>query len=587
MSFTMHGVGVSRGIVIGRVHLLERNQLEVTEYAIPREQVNTEILRLQNAITAARLQLRTVREHIPRGAAADVAAFIDTHLMMLEDSSLTQEPVRLIAELRCNAEWALKLQRDALVAVFDEMEDPYLRSRRDDVDHVVNRIQRILLNHGPLRHETPDERLKDCIILSDDLTPADTVLLQHHGIAAFITEYGGPTSHTAILARSLGIPAIVGLHQARRYIRDEEQVVVDGTQGVVVVDPDDALLAYYREGQEQERRYFAELIKLKEAPAITADGVAVELHANIELPSDFEAVRRVGAKGVGLYRTEYLFMNREAPPDEAEQYENYREMISQLNGIPVTIRTLDLGADKAVNGGNQDRPLAANPALGLRAVRLCLKDAALFRPQLRAILRASASGPVRLLIPMLSMVQEVEQVLGMLREIREEFDRHGVAHDRNMPVGGMIEVPAAAVCADVFARQLDFLSIGTNDLIQYTMAIDRVNDEVNYLYEPLHPGVLRLIRATIQAGEQYGKPVGLCGEMASDPRYVRLLLALGLREFSVHPAALLEVKHIIQQTNLKSLAGLSARVLGCATGAEIAALLNDINSPPVVSGVAA
>lgn len=578
MSFTMHGVGVSRGIIIGRVHLLERNRLEVTEYTIPRERVNTEILRLQNAITAARLQLRTVREHIPGGAAADMAAFIDTHLMMLEDSSLTQEPVRLIAELRCNAEWALKLQRDALVAVFDEMEDPYLRSRRDDIDHVVNRIQRILLNHGPLKHETPDVRLKDCIILADDLTPADTVLLQHHGIAAFITEYGGPTSHTAILARSIGIPAIVGVHQARRYIRDEEQIIVDGTQGVAIVDPDEALLGYYRQGQEGERRYFAELIKLKEAPAVTADGVSIELHANIELPSDFDAVRRVGAKGVGLYRTEYLFMNRETPPDELEQYENYCTVLTQLNGIPVTIRTLDLGADKAVNGGGPpDRPVAANPALGLRAVRLCLKDAALFRPQLRAILRASALGPVRMLIPMLSMVQEIEQVLSMLREIREEFDRHDIAYDRNMPVGGMIEVPAAAVCADVFARQLDFLSIGTNDLIQYTMAIDRVNDEVNYLYEPLHPGVLRLIRTTIQAGETYGKPVALCGEMAGDARYVRLLLALGLRGFSVHPAALLEVKHIIQQTDLQSLAELSARVLNCATGAEIATILAGIN----------
>jgi phosphotransferase system enzyme I (PtsI) len=577
MSFTMHGVGVSRGIIIGRVHLLEHNQLEVTEYAIPHGQVNTEILRLQNAITAARLQLRAVREHIPRGAEADVAAFIDMHLMMLEDSTLTQEPVRLIAELHCNAEWALKLQRDALVAMFDEMEDAYLRSRRDDVDHVVNRIQRILLNHGPLKHETQAERLKERIVLADDLTPADTVLLQHHGIAAFITECGGPTSHTAILARSLGIPAIVSLHQACRYIRDEEQIIVDGAQGVAIVDPDETLLAYYRQGQEREQRYLAELIKLKETPAVTADGVDIELHANIELPSDFDAVRRVGARGVGLYRTEYLFMNREVPPDEEEQYENYHELITRLNGIPITIRTLDLGADKAANGGHPDRPVAANPALGLRAVRLCLKDAALFRPQLRAILRASVLGPVRLLIPMLSMVQEIEQVLSMLGEIREDFDRHGIAYDRNMPVGGMIEVPAAAVCADVFARQLDFLSIGTNDLIQYTMAIDRVNDEVNYLYEPLHPGVLRLIRTTIQAGEVHGKPVALCGEMAGDARYVRLLLALGLRGFSVHPAALLEVKHIIQQTNLQSLAGLSTRVLDCATGAEIAAILDNIN----------
>lgn len=577
MTFTIHGVGVSRGVVVGRVHILERDQLEVQEYAIAKEKVNAEILRLQNAITAARLQLRTIREHVPKSTAADIAAFIDTHLLMLEDSSLTQEPVRLIAELRCNAEWALKLQRDALVAVFDEMEDPYLRTRRDDVDHVVNRIQRILANQIPAKHEIPDSRLRDLVVLADDLTPADTVLMQHHGIAAFITEYGGPTSHTAILARSLGIPAIVGAHQARRYIRDDDIVIVDGKNGVVIVEPDDNILSYYRDKQAADSRYYAELAKLKEAPAITIDGVEVSLLANIELPADFEAVRRVGAMGIGLYRTEFLYMNRQHLPDEDEQFERYADVLRALNGIPVTIRTLDLGADKTVDGGYQARPVAANPALGLRAVRLCLKDPSLFRPQLRAILRASALGPVRLMIPMLSSLHEVQQVMMLVEEVRSEFRARGIKFDEGMQVGGMIEVPAAAVCADLFVRHMDFLSIGTNDLIQYTMAIDRVNDEVNYLYDPLHPGVLRLIRHTIEAGENSGKMVAMCGEMAGDPRYVRLLLALGLKEFSVHPAALLEIKRIINDSHAGELARMKSTILACASGHEVAAILDRIN----------
>ncbi|MGQ0657394.1 MAG: phosphoenolpyruvate--protein phosphotransferase [Chromatiales bacterium] len=577
MTFALHGVGVSRGIIIGRVHLLERDQLEVQEYPIAKEKVNAEILRLQNAITAARLQLRAVREHIPKTAAADIAAFIDTHLLMLEDSSLTQEPVRLISELRCNAEWALKLQRDALVAVFDEMDDPYLRTRRDDVDHVVNRIQRIMASESLAKHEVPDSRLRDFIVLADDLTPADTVLIQHHGIAAFVTEYGGPTSHTAILARGLGIPAIVGAHQARRYVRDDDLVIVDGTNGVIIVDPSENILNYYRDVQKQEGRHFAELIKLKEAPAVSADGVETILYANIELPSDFDAVRKVGAKGVGLYRTEFLFMNRQQPPDEEEQYKCYAEVLRALGGIPITIRTLDLGADKNVDDGRQDRHVAANPALGLRAVRLCLKDPSLFRPQLRAILRASALGPVRLMIPMLTSLQEMQQVMHIIEEIHVEFTARAIPFDPAMPIGGMIEVPAAAICADVFARHLDFLSIGTNDLIQYAVAIDRVNDEVSYLYDPLHPGVLRLIRCTIEAGEKAGKPVAMCGEMAGDIRFVRLLLALGLREFSVHPATLLEVKRIIQQSRIDALGRMMPGILACSSGSEVAHILESLN----------
>ena len=577
MTIALHGSGVSRGIAIGKAHILERDQLEVNEYCIPPEDIPEEIHRFENAVTEARQQLRAIRGHIPRTTTADIAAFIDTHLLMLEDTTLTQEPTRLIAERGCNAEWALKLQRDALVAVFEEMDDPYLRTRKDDVDHVVHRIQRILLKQAPLRHEVPDSRLKDYIILADDLTPADTVLMQHHGIAAFATEYGGPTSHTAILARSLGIPSIVGLHNVRKYLREDDLIIVDGSQGVLLVNPDESTLTHYRELQQKDRAYFAELIKLKETPSVTEDGVAVELQANVELPQDFDAVLKVGAQGVGLYRTEFLFMNRDQPPDEEEHYQTYREVFRVLGSMPVTIRTLDLGADKQVDGGRRaEGPLASNPALGLRAVRLCLKDLALFRPQLRAIIRASALGPVRLLIPMLSNLQELKQVLKLIEEIRSEFQEKTIPFDAGMPIGGMVEVPAAAICADIFAQNLDFLSIGTNDLIQYTMAIDRVNDEVSYLYDPLHPSVLRLIRMTIEAGSRYHKAVAMCGEMAGDIRYVRLLLGLGLRQFSVHPGVLLEVKRLINESRIDLLGPLAYRALQCSSGEEVKALIQEV-----------
>ena len=577
MTIALHGHGVSRGIAIGKAHLLERGQLEVSEYAVAAKEIDSEIKRLEQALTVGRQQLRAIRDQIPQQTAADIAAFIDTHLLMLEDSALTHEPARIIRELACNAEWALKLQRDALVRVFDEMDDPYLRTRRDDIDHVVQRVQRILLNEGPLSHEMPDSKLRDYVVLADDLTPADTVLMEHHGIAAFVTEYGGPTSHTAILARSLGIPGIVGLYQALRYVREDDLIIIDGKRGVAIVEPEQGILDFYRTLQQEDQRYFADLRKLKESPAVTLDGHEVELQANVELAQDFAAVIDVGATGVGLYRTEFLYMNRPTMPDEDEQFQSYKEVIESLQGIPLTIRTLDLGADKQVDGGRAEGPAAANPALGLRAVRLCLQDPDLFKPQLRAIVRSSAVGPVRMMIPMLSNLQEVEQVIAMVRDTQNKLGEANVDFDPNMPVGGMIEVPAAALCADVFVRHLDFLSIGTNDLIQYTMAIDRVNDEVNYLYDPLHPAVLRLIRMTIEAGQRSDTPVAMCGEMAGEARYVRLLLAFGLRQFSVHPAALLEVKRIVNETRIDAFGDFTEQVLASTSGAEISDLLEQIN----------
>ncbi len=576
MTISLHGVSVSRGIAIGSVHIIQHDQLDVREYNVRKTQIENEVSRFNDAISNARQQLRAIRDHIPSSTSVDISAFIDTHLLMMEDNALTEEPKRIIKERLCNAEWALKLQRDALVNVFDEMEDAYLSTRRDDVDHVVNRILRILLKQKPLLHEVPDDHLKNKVIIADDLTPADTVLMQHYGIAAFATEFGGPTSHTAILARSLGIPAVIGLHNAQRLIKNNDTAIIDGTTGTVIINPDKKIQLFYERKQKEVKRYYSSLGRLKNAPTESIDGVSVELMANIELPKDFETVRNVGAKGVGLYRTEFLYMNRDTPPDEEEHFETYKEVLKALRGLPLTIRTLDLGADKQVDGaGKQAGPVKSNPALGLRAIRLCLKEPELFRPQLRAILRASAFGPVRIMIPMLTNTQEMQQVLQMIDDLKEGLDAESIEYDSDIEIGGMIEVPAAAVCADIFAKKLDFLSIGTNDLIQYTMAIDRVNDEVNYLYDPLHPAVLRLIQATIKAGKKANIPVAMCGEMAGEIEHTQLLLGLGLREFSVHPASLLEVKKIINNTDISELENLINKILKATCGAEIKVLLQE------------
>ena len=562
MTISIQGISVSRGIAIGQVHCIKRDQIDTPEYLIRKTQIDSEILRLDNAITNARKELRAIRDHIPSSTSINISEFINTHLLMLEDNALTEEPKRIIKDRLCNAEWALKLQRDALVNVFDEMADAYLSTRKDDVGHVVNRILRILLKQKPLLDELPDEHLRGKVIVADDLTPADTVLMQHYGIAAFATEFGGSTSHTAILARNLRIPAVVGLHSAKKLIKNDDLVILDGGSGIVLVNPDKTVLSYYIKKQNEVKKYYSSLEKLKDSPARSIDGIPITLMANIELPEDFETVRDIGAAGVGLYRTEFLYMNRNNPPDEEEHFQTYIKVIEALRGLPLTIRTVDLGADKEVDGvGRQTSNIRSNPALGLRAVRLCLKEPEFFRPQLRAILRASAHGPIRIMIPMLTNTQEMQQVLFIIDELKLELKNKLIEFDQEIKVGGMIEVPASAICADIFADKLDFLSIGTNDLIQYTMAIDRINDEVNYLYDPLHPAVLRLIQTTIVAGQKANIPISMCGEMAGEKEYTRLLLGLGLREFSMHPATLLEVKEIINKTNINELVELTKKAL--------------------------
>lgn len=576
MSLALSGIGVSRGIAIGRAHLIVRGSIEVTRSELPAEQLDSEVDRFLNAIRVARAQLHELRARIPENTSTNIETFIDTHMLMLDDAALVDVPIQIIRNRHCNAEWALKLQRDAVVDVFEQMDDPYLRTRKDDIDHVINRIQRILLDSADGEVVAQESgSLAGKIVLADDLTPAETVLLQHQGIAGFATAFGGPLSHTAILSRSTETPAVVGAHGVMNYIRDGETVILDGIQGILIADPDEQTLSWYRQRQADDRAHRDKLALLAGEPAITRDGTAVTLMANIELPEDIRASGLDNAAGVGLYRTEFLFMNRETPPDEEEQYHTYVEVLDALHGRPLTIRTLDIGADKQVAGA---AGRCNNPALGLRAVRLCLKNLSLFRPQLRAILRASAHGPVRLMIPMLSNTRELQQVQTLLNETRNALQREALAFAPDMAVGAMIEVPAAALAADDFAAHMDFLSIGTNDLIQYTLAIDRVDDEVNYLYDPLHPAVLRLVKMTIDAGERAGIPVAMCGEMAGDPHYTRLLLGMGLGEFSMQHTSLQEVKNVINSSRIETLQPVVNELVFNTPPGEIRTRIEALNS---------
>lgn len=552
MSLWLSGIGVSRGIAIARVQKMYGGDLDVPEYALAPDDVEQEVTRFHGAQRRARDQLRQVRDQIPGGTPGEIAAFIDTHLLMMDDRSLTDAVVTVIREQRINAEAALRRQRDALVAVFEQMDDPYLKTRKDDVQHVVARILRILLKSErqlPAKNESASE---PTAIIADDVTPADIILLAQQNVAAFITEYGGPTSHTAILARSLGIPAIAGLHDARRLLREGELVIVDGEAGHVLADPDTGALDFYLRKQEQQAQYRRDLVKLKGKAAISRDGVKIRLLANIEMPEDAEVAAANGAEGVGLYRTEFLYMNRQDQPSEEEQYSAYKRIVSSVKGM-VTIRTLDLGADKQVDSGRAHGPTPNNPALGLRSIRLCLKEPELFRVQVRALLRASVHGSMQIMLPMISNLQEFRQAEQLIHNAREELRNEGKPVAKDVPIGAMIEVPAAALVSPMLARHARFFSIGTNDLIQYTLAIDRVDDEVNYLYDPLHPAVLRLIHMTIEAGVVAGIPVAMCGEMAGDPRYTRLLLGLGLMDFSMLPASVLEVKRIIMDSDVADL----------------------------------
>jgi len=572
----LHGTGVSDGIAIGKAFVLQRELPEIPEYAIPREYVEEEVARFQRAVETSRRQLMTIREHIPANAPPEATSFLDAHLLMLDDKMISMAPIDTIRSQQCNAEWAVKTQSDVLCAMFEQMDDQYLRNKKVDVNQVVQRILRNLLQKNYDEHE---KMAAGEIVVADDLTPADTVMLKHNRVRAFVTSLGGPISHTAILARSLGIPAVVSAHSATRYVRPGEELIVDGKRGMLIIAPDRHIVAEYRRRTKDILRQRRELNRLRTSRATTRDGHRVSLLANIELPADVRAAAQAGAEGIGLYRTEFLFMNRPEPPGEEEQFRAYLKVVKSLPGKPVTIRTLDLGADKQVDGGRggATTSISVNPALGLRAVRLCLHDTSLFRPQLRAILRASVHGKVRMMIPMLSSQDELFRVLDLIEETKHELRRERQKFNPKIHIGGMIEVPAAAISADLFAPYLDFFSIGTNDLIQYTLAIDRVDDAVNYLYDPLHPSVLRLIALTIEAGRKARIPVAMCGEMAGDPRYTSLLLGLGLTEFSMHPATLLEVKKIVRDSDAGRLTHFAKRLLKVRDTREVHRLVEKLH----------
>jgi phosphotransferase system enzyme I (PtsI) len=572
MSLWLSGIGVARGIAVARVQKMHGGDVEVAERTLDAGEVGHEITRFYGAHRRAKDQLREVRAKIPVGTPSDIAAFIDTHMLMMDDRSITEATVAHIRSSRINAEAALRKARDALIAVFEQMEDPYLRTRKDDVEHVCARILRILTKSDRQLLHRADVAGESTVVVADDVTPADIILLAQQSVAAFVTEYGGPLSHTAILARSFGIPTIVGLRDARRLLRDNELVIVDGDAGHVLADPDEAAVAFYRRKQQRQAEYRRDLVKLKSEAAVSRDGTHICLLANIELPEDAREATSNGAEGVGLFRTEFMFMNRKGLPTEEEQYEAYSRIVQACTG-PVTIRTLDLGADKQVDSGRAHGPTPNNPALGLRAIRLCLKEPELFRSQVRALLRASVHGRVQIMLPMISSLGEYRQALALIDVARAELRRENKPVADDVPIGAMIEVPAAAIAAPMLARHARFFSIGTNDLIQYTLAIDRVDDEVNYLYDPLHPAVLHLINRTIEAGAAAGIPVAMCGEMAGDSRYTRLLLGLGLTEFSMHPASVLEVKRIIIDSNVADLKRKAKRLLASSDPVEMRDLL--------------
>ena len=574
MNFVLHGSSVSRGITIGHAHLVSSARLEVAHYEIPEESVEAELGRFDAAIAHVKDELEALEAQIPADSPAEFGAFVNVHRMILEDSSLSHAPRELVRERRCNAEWALVQQLDKLVAQFEEIEDPYLRERKADVRQVVERVLKALMG-GQTLAEPRAAAERNLIVVAHDLSPADMILFKRHQYGGFVTDVGGVTSHTAILARSLNIPAIVGLHHARQTIREGEILIVDGVQGVLVVDPDPAVLAEYQLRQSQIELERKKLRRLKTTPAATLDAESVELYANIELPQDVPQALEAGAEGIGLFRTEFLFMNRKDLPSEDEQFDAYREVAEALAGRPVVLRTLDIGADKALSGNGSVMP---NPALGLRAIRFCLAEPQMFLAQLRAILRASHYGRVRILLPMLAHGHEIEQALGFVKQAKQQLDEKRVPYDRSTDVGGMIEIPAAALALPMFLRRLNFLSLGTNDLIQYTLAIDRTDDAVAHLYDPLHPAVLHLISHTIRTATRAGVPIAVCGEMAGDLQLTRLLLGIGLRSFSMHPAQLLAIKERILRTNLADVRQLVQRVLRSTDPARTRELLAKLNA---------
>ena len=572
MSFSVHGQAVSRGIAIGRAVIVASSRIDVAHYFVTTEQVPAEIERLRSARNAVAEEIERVQHSLgalgSNDAHPELSALLDVHLMLLQDEQLTSGVKHWIVERHYNAEWALTSQLEVIARQFDEMEDPYLRERKADLEQVVERMLRVMrgmvspvvTGAQPGTHDSSNE--VPLVLIAHDLSPADMLQFKQSVFAGFVTDVGGKTSHTAIVARSMDIPAVVGARSASHLIAQDDWVIIDGDAGVVVIDPSPVLLAEYGFKQRQGEVERERLSRLKNTPAVTLDGQKIELLANIEQPEDAVAALKAGAVGVGLFRTEFLFMGRNGKlPDEEEQYQAYRRAVEGMQGLPVTIRTVDVGADKPLDrGASRAVDDYLNPALGLRAIRWSLADPAMFLAQLRAILRAAAHGAVNLLVPMLAHASEIRQTLALVQRAREQLDARGQVYGA-VRLGAMIEVPAAALTIPLFLRHFDFLSIGTNDLIQYTLAIDRADEAVSHLYDPVHPAVLQLLAGTIAQARAQGKGVSVCGEMAGDVAMTRLLLGLGLRSFSMHPSQILAVKQQILRCDTAKLATWAQSVL--------------------------
>lgn len=548
MSIVLHGVAVGTGVAIGRAHLVVRGMDDVPHQELSIEEVPAEIARYEQAIKTTRRQLEQLRTDIPQNAPSELGAFISLHLMLVGDVSLSREPVDIIEAQCVNAEWALKLQTDKLSDQFDAIEDNYLRARKQDMLQVVERIFKNLIGLSTEVITEAEDFEEDTILVAHDLSPADTVFFKDSRIAAFVTDAGGPTSHTAILGRSLDIPSVIALGYARELINEDELIIVDGSMGVVIIAPDDIILKEYRRRLREFRSLRRQLNKLKNTAATTLDGINIELLGNIESANDIKALHSLGMDGIGLYRSEFFYLNRDALPTEDELYTEYADVVKKLKGKPLTIRTIDLGVDKNPRWFGPSHTM--NPALGLTGIRLCLAEPVMFRTQMRAIMRAAVLGPVRMMWPMISSVTEIQQCLTHLNTAKQQLHDRFETFDENIQVGAMIEIPSAALTVNSILKMIDFVSVGTNDLIQYTLAADRNDESVSYLYQPGHPAVLKLLLHIIRTAARLNKPVSVCGEMAGDAQYTRLLMAMGLRRFSMNANNILAVKNQIIQSDL-------------------------------------
>ena len=574
MSLVLHGIAAGTGYAIGKVHLLSYGLDEVPHYSIKEEEIPFEVARYEDALKRTREQLDALRKNIPHHAPAELGAFISFHLMMIGDVNLSYAPIELIESQKINAEWALRQQWIKLLGQFDAINDDYLRMRQQDVTQVVEKIYQAL-GDNQISHIQPNELLEDVVLVARDISPADTAIFRDNRVVAFATDVGGPTSHMAILGKNLQIPSVLGLRNARELIKEDEWIVVDGVNGVVILNPDKRILEEYEAKTYQSKRELRKLNRIKKVSTTSLDGVDVEILANIEDLDDLSLAYKNGADGVGLFRSEFLFLNRNSMPSEDEQFECYRKIVKKSSGKPVTIRTMDMGVDKNPRWFGQFNVM--NPAMGLTGIRLSLAEPVMFRTQMRAILRAAYYGKLKMMWPMIASISELKQCLAHLNIAKEQLQKEGLAYGAELEIGIMVEVPSAALSITSLIKLVDFIAIGTNDLTQYTLAVDRANDAVRQLYQPLHPAVLKLIHHSIKTAKRYRKGVSICGEMAGDPQLTRVLLGMGLRTFSINAPSILPVKNVMVNTSLKSIVAPVNRLLRNEDPEKIERLLAKIN----------